>query len=113
MNGRRANALSSSGLTIRQERSIPPLLSSTTTRAAAKAAGVSEATIYRWLADPTFNKALEAARARAFDLSLLRLSGMADRAVDVVGEVLDDKRASAGARISAARVVLSGRGSAR
>jgi DNA invertase Pin-like site-specific DNA recombinase len=43
-----------SGLTAKQEAAIVALLSQRTTRAAAKSAGVNEATLWRWLQEPEF-----------------------------------------------------------
>jgi hypothetical protein len=49
-------------LTVKQIKAIEALLSQPTTATAAKAAGVSQATLFRWLNDPTFAAAYRSAR---------------------------------------------------
>ena len=52
---------------------IPALLSSTTVRAGAETAGVSESTIYRRLKEPEFRRALKEQRVRVYSHAIMRL----------------------------------------
>ncbi|MDX2032636.1 MAG: hypothetical protein SF339_18315 [Blastocatellia bacterium] len=81
-------------------------MSEPTTRAAAKAAGVSEATIWRWLSEPGFAAAHQEARGRLLEGVLTRLQAVAGDAVSTLADVMADPNAGASARVSAARAVL-------
>src|SRR5258706_15259799 len=59
-------------------------------REAAEGAGVSRMTLHRWMReDPAFVAAWNAWRAHARRAAASRLLGIADRAVQVVGEAID------------------------
>jgi len=94
------------GLTPRQRRFVAAMLSEKTIRAAAKRAGVSEATAGRWLALPAVRRAIEAAEAEALaELSrgLLRLSTQTINAIEIVLT----SEAAPSVRLRAADIVLS------
>ena len=55
------------GLAPKQLRAVEALLTTGEVAAAAQAAGVSRATLHRWLAEPAFLGAVRAAEARALD----------------------------------------------
>ena len=93
-------------LTPKQQRAIEALLKNPTTRAAAQAAGVSETTIFRWLADPAFSKAHREARGRILESTLLALQSASSDAVQTLRAVMNDHDALPAARVSAARSVL-------
>jgi len=75
-------------------------------RGAAEAAGVSESTVYRRLRDAGFRRELKEQRLRVFSHALQRLQVAAEGAVDVLEEVMRDKRAPLSARIKCAVHVL-------
>ena len=93
-------------LTAKQEAAILALLSQRTTRAAAKSAGINEATLWRWLQEPEFQAAYTKARRETVKHAIARLQQNASKAVDTLKEVMSDKKAVAFARVSAAKAVL-------
>ena len=96
----------SEDLTIRQEKAIAALLSCRTVAEAAKLAQVGERSIYRWLKQDTFQSHLRRARRQALSQALGRLQQVADRAVDTLDTILDDKKATTASRVSAVRAAL-------
>ncbi len=96
----------SEDLTIRQEKAITALLSCRTVAEAAKLAQVGERSIYRWLKQDTFQSHLRRARRQALSQALGRLQQVADRAVDTLDTILDDKKATTASRVSAVRAAL-------
>ena len=97
----------SEDLTIRQEKAITALLSCRTVAEAAKLAQVGERSIYRWLKQDTFQSHLRRARRQALSDRLSgRLQQVADRAVDTLDTILDDKKATTASRVSAVRAAL-------
>ena len=96
----------SEDLTIRQEKAITALLSCRTVAEAAKLAQVGERSIYRWLKQDTFQSPLRRARRQALSQALGRLQQVADRAVDTLDTILDDKKATTASRVSAVRAAL-------
>lgn len=93
-------------LSAKQQRAIEALLTEPTTRAAAEAAKVSEATIFRWLSYPVFSAAYRAARERLLESTLTALQAASADAVTCLREVINDQTAQVSARVSAAKAVL-------
>lgn len=85
---------------------VAALLSNATVRGSAQAAGVSEATLYRRLRDAGFRQELKEQRLRVYSHAFQRLQIAAEGAVDVLEEVMRDKRAPLSARIKCALHVL-------
>ncbi len=85
---------------------VAALLSNATVRGAAEAAGVSESTVYRRLRDAGFRRELKEQRLRVYSHALQRLQVAAEGAVDVLEEVMRDKRAPLSSRIKCAVHVL-------
>ena len=83
---------------------IAALLTEPTHAAAAKAAGVSEATLQRWLKLPEFQLRYKAARRELVEGTLAKLQGAGAEAVDVLRACLTSERP--GDRIRAATAVL-------
>jgi hypothetical protein len=102
----RENESHAGTLTAKQLRAIEALLKEPTTVAAAKAAKVSEATIFRWLADPLFDQAYRQARGRLLESTLTALQCASGDAVQTLRGILSDPLAQAPARVSAARAIL-------
>jgi hypothetical protein len=73
---------------------------------AALAVGRSERTVRRWLADAALQTRLSECQAERFKLLGAALVGQAQKAVGVLGAVLDDDKAPVYARVGAAKAVL-------
>ena len=73
-------------LTTRQRAAIAALLAAPSVLAAAHNAGVGARTLYRWLEDPTFRKALQEAEDLAIDAASRRLLSGQSQALDTLGE---------------------------
>lgn len=90
-----------------QVQAIAALLTEKDTKSAAAKAGISEATIYRWLREDTdFKAALHAAEAQLIDQAVRRLAGAANDAIGVLVTIMNNKRAAASVRVRAATVVI-------
>ncbi|HET6387099.1 MAG TPA: hypothetical protein VFJ58_27240 [Armatimonadota bacterium] len=68
----------------RKQKAIDALLSHPSVEAAARASGLSHATLWRYLADPSFQKALDSRRSSSFAAVLERLQSSAASAIDVL-----------------------------
>ena len=93
-------------LSAKQVKAIECLLSEPTTKAAAKAAGVSEVTLWRWVNEPTFATAYRKARAQLLDSALTALQAASSTAVQTLRDVMNNRLAKPSEKVSAARVVL-------
>src|SRR4051812_48329646 len=93
-------------LTGKQERALLALLSQPTICAAAKAARVSERTLFAWLKLPLFATAYREARAEAVSQAVGRLQQASSEAVDTLKSVMQDAEAPAPAKVAAAKIVL-------
>ena len=94
-------------LTGAQRRTIPALLANRTKAEAAKQAGVSVRAIARWMHDPAFVAALHQAEGDALAEAGRWLVRMAQKALEAVEGVLDDKTQPAWLRMQAAQTVLA------
>ena len=95
-----------SRLTPIQERAIVALLSHASTRSAAKAVGVDETTLWRWLQDQDFHAAYMNVRRESVKLSIARLQQSSTEAVNTLRTIAKDKTAPASARVMAARSII-------
>ncbi len=93
-------------LTPKQEQAIIALLSEHTIKAAGKAAGVSETSLWRWLQLPEFQRRYRAARRQVVESSIGRLQQGCDDAVTVLRLIARDTRAPASSRVAAARTII-------
>ena len=93
-------------LTTKQNKSIEALLLTNTIDRAAKRANVSEASIYRWMKQESFQPALRAARRDILAHTTTRLQQMSVRALDTLENVMDDQKASSASRVSASRLAM-------
>ena len=92
--------------TAKQRKALTCLLSCSNLKQAAEAAGCNRSTLYRYMADPAFNKELN--RLRFFQLSQAAgsLQRNAERAAVILFEIAEDKEAPVSVRLSAARSIL-------
>lgn len=88
------------------DRIVQALLEQPTVEKAALAAGVSEATVWRWLRKPEFRLAFATARRDAFSRSLARLQNASTAAVGTLLRVMVDKDTPAATKVRAADSVL-------
>jgi DNA-binding transcriptional LysR family regulator len=93
-------------LTTRQRRAVVALLQARNIGEAAKAAGIGQRTLYRWLADPLFRGELLTAEGDMIDQAARRLVGLQDGAIDVLQAELADPTTSPAVRLRAAQAVL-------
>ncbi len=91
-------------LTHKQLKGIAALLTTNTKEEAAAAAGVSTATLRRWLKEPDFREAYRAERFRFLERLTGELLARSSAAIGVLGDALED--ADINARLRAARSVL-------
>lgn len=94
-------------LTAKQQRFVRHLLSEKDTRAAARAAGVSERTGYRWIALPAVQAALADLEGAALSEVTRGLLRLASQAIGTLEEAMNEPDARLSARIRAADVVLA------
>ncbi len=90
----------------KREQAISALLVEPSIDKAAVAAGVSPATLWRWLQDHDFDSAYRRARRNALGQAVAQLQQSSSVAVNALREIAEDKEASSAARVSAARAVL-------
>jgi len=95
-----------STLTAKQDKALGALLTSPSLEHAAKSAGVTTVTLWRYLQDDAFKAAYQAARRIAVNHAVTRLQQACSGAVGVLCNVAGDKTAPAGARVTAARTIL-------
>jgi hypothetical protein len=92
---------------LRKEKAILALLTAPSVEAAAKQAGVSHTTLYRWLQeDIAFQNAYRKARKQVVDQGIAQIQQAVGEAVNALLEVLHDPLSSGSAKVAAARVVL-------
>src|SRR5215469_17787640 len=84
---------------------IAAMLSHSSVEDAARAAGISRVTAWRWLKDPAVQARLREARKDAMNAAMVRLQEAASGAVDCLCEVQKEGE-SESARVSAARCIL-------
>ena len=90
----------------KKEQAIAALLTSPTLTEAARACGIGETTLWRWLQDPDFAERYRQARKRALHIAINRLHRIASDAVTTLQVVANDANAPASSRVAAARVIL-------
>ena len=93
-------------LTKGQRRAIEALLNTKSVVEAAKAAGLGERTLYRYLSDPFFRQQLSAAEGDLIDQATRRLLALQGAALDTFEGVLASEEASDTVRLRAAQSVL-------
>lgn len=90
-----------------QQSAIRALLQTRTVTDAATLAGVSERTLFRWLADSTFRAALATAEGELLDAAQRRLLALQGKAIDVLDVLLTPETdIPHGVQLRAAQAVL-------
>jgi phage terminase small subunit len=93
-------------LTAPQARAVAAIMTTRTVTAAAEKAEVSLRTLTRWLADPAFAAALQAAEGDMLATTARAVLAIALQAVDTLKATLDDQEAGHGVKLRAADLVL-------
>jgi hypothetical protein len=94
------------GLTPLQDRAVEAILQQPTLARAAAAVGINERTLRRWLTEPLFRDAVQAARRAAFGQAMGLVQWYASVAVAALVKVVNDPAAPANCRVTAAAVLL-------
>ncbi|TVQ62823.1 MAG: hypothetical protein EA378_03145 [Phycisphaerales bacterium] len=94
------------GVTHSQEKAIIALLAEPTIARAARAAGVGERTLHRWMREPVFARAYRAARREAFAQAIAGSHRIAAAAVQTLARIMVDPGAPYAARVQAAGSLL-------
>ena len=94
-------------MTRNMELTIAALLANPTIQAAAKSAGVSVASINRWMKLETFRDAYQAARREVVRNAIAHIQAVMAEAVTTLTSVMTDSEAPPSARVSAAKAVLA------
>jgi hypothetical protein len=93
-------------LTPKEETTIQALLSHATLKQAAAAAGISDATLWRWLRKDHFRKAYLEARRSVVHQSFSRFQQLAADAPAVVYDIMNNDKESGPTRIAAAKMIV-------
>jgi len=95
-----------SGKSRKKEEAIAALLVHPTIAGAAKASGVSEASLLRWLKEETFATDYRTARRQAVEVAIGLLQKASGAAVATLVSIMQDGEKPGSVRVSAARSVL-------
>jgi DNA-binding MurR/RpiR family transcriptional regulator len=98
--------LSAEKLTPKQEAALLALLDNNTIEAAYKAAGISKATMWRFMQDANFQARYRAARRQLVETAIAQLQSDCTIAVRVLREVAEDTEAPASSRVAAAKTII-------
>ncbi len=90
----------------KKDDALRALLDSPTITEAAEVANIGRTTLHKWLKDPEFSQRYRQMRREALDHALAKLQRNANRAADVLREVMDDIDAPPASRIAAADKTL-------
>jgi len=93
-------------LTKKQQIGLLALLSSKNIKAAAKKAGVSRMTMYRWLQDPVFREEFRKQYECLLLDVTLHLQRSSFKAADLLVNIARDTELPAGTRVSACRAII-------
>lgn len=97
---------STDNLSPQQSKAIAALLTASSIGQAANDVGVTQRTLFRWLADPAFDAAYKAAKREAVGQAIARLQQLSGAAVLVLATVMADKQSPASSRVAAASKIL-------
>lgn len=94
----------------KKELAIGCLLAFPTVRSAAKAAGIHEITLHRWLKEPQFSADYSRARERVLETASEQLRSGTLQAVEVLRQIASNQKAPSASRVQAARSFLEATG---
>lgn len=94
-----------SQLSRNQQRAIPSLLENRTIEDAARAVGLSERTIHRWLTEPTFILVLRSVEGKVIAEAVRALIYDLRKNHETMREIRDDEDESAHVRLRAAQIL--------
>jgi transposase-like protein len=95
-----------SKFTRKMEEAVAALLTQKNFEEAARAVGISPATLLRWQKQTEFQHAYRDARRAAFGQSIGKLQHMSSAAVSVLGKVMVDAGTPASTKVRAAEAIL-------
>jgi len=90
----------------KKEQAILALLTHSSVGEAARSVGISEATLWRWLQNPEFQKAYQEARRQTAQRAISQLQQLSEDAVASLKEVLLNQQTPPSTRVAAAKIVL-------
>lgn len=90
-----------------KEKAIAALLLKPSIPAAAKAVGIGERTLWRWLKDQQFKRAFKEARREVVRQAIAHVQAGLSEAVNTLKEIINDIDAPASARVSAAKAMIA------
>jgi DNA-binding MurR/RpiR family transcriptional regulator len=93
-------------LTPKQEAALLALLDNGTIEAAYKAAGISKATMWRFMQDANFQARYRASRRQLVETAIAQLQKHATTAARVLVNIAEDESAPASSRVAAAKTIL-------
>ena len=93
------------GLTHRQQTALPIIAAAPTIAQAARSAGVTNATLHRWLNEPAFRQELTRQRQETAALARQEIQGLMLHSITVIADALNDPNPSI--RLRAARYALT------
>jgi len=96
-------------LNAKKRKALAALLACSTARGAAKAAGIGERTIWRYLGDPLFKRELRDLQDKAIMAAAASLSGLTGEAIETLRDVLSDAEASHSVKVRCALGILQER----
>ena len=89
-----------------KEKAIAGLILKSSILEAAQYAGIGERTLLRWLKDDDFKNEFREARYNLAQHALTQIQGAIKNAVQVLKNIANNKKSSAGVRVRAASVIL-------
>lgn len=90
----------------KQELALCAILSHSTRKEAARAAGISDETLWRYMKNPLFQRRLREARRDAVQQTITTIQRASSDAVRVLNDLINKEDAPAAARVTAARTIL-------
>ena len=99
-------------LSPKQSKAITALLEEPTMKKAAAAAGINEATLWRWLQTPAFRKAYAEARRKVVQQGMARIQRYTSEAASVLYQIMNDIDKPPYTRVAAANSIIDNAGKA-
>ena len=90
----------------KKELALSALLTEPTIQQAAKVAGISEATLWRWLKEHDFAEAYRELKREAVSQAVTRLQQISCQAVETLKKVMNNEESPASVRVSAAKTII-------